>query len=110
MGDALDLKSALSLKDAELTWRSSDADIAAVSGEGVVMALKAGKARITVANEDGDEASVTIQVKDAEGIALLDGVDDLILPTDEELVLPADEELVLPTDEELNDTIDLSID
>ena len=118
VGDALNLKSALSLKDAELTWRSSDADIAAVSGEGVVMALKAGKARITVANEDGDEASVTIQVKDAEGIALLDGVDDLILPTDEELVLPADEELVLPadeelvlpTDEELNETIDLSID
>lgn len=84
VGDALDLKSALSLKDAGLTWQSSDADVAAVSDEGVVMALKAGKARITVANEDGDESSVTVQVKDAEGIVLLDGVDDSNLPTDEQ--------------------------
>ena len=84
VGDALDLKSALSLKDAGLTWQSSDADVAAVSDEGVVMALKAGKARITVANEDGDEASVTVQVKEAEGVVLLDGVDVSNLPTDEQ--------------------------
>ena len=84
VGDALDLKSALSLKDAELTWQSSDADIAAVSEQGVVMALKAGSTRIAIANEDGDEASVTVQVKEAEGIVLLDGAVDSILPNDEE--------------------------
>lgn len=84
VGDTLDLKSALSLKDAELTWQSSDVDIAAVSEQGVVMALKAGSARIAIANEDGDEASVTVQVKEAEGIVLLDGAVDSILPNDEE--------------------------
>ena len=117
VGDTLDLKSELSLEDAELTWQSSDADIAAVSEDGVVMALKAGTAHITVANEDGDEASVTVLVKDAEGIVLLDGVDDsilstdgeLTLPTDGELVLPTDGELTLPTDGELNETIEVSI-
>ena len=117
VGDTLDLKSELSLEDAELTWQSSDADIAAVSEDGVVMALKAGTAHITVANEDGDKASVTVQVKDAEGIVLLDGVDDSILSTDGELTLPADGELVLPTDGELtlptdgelNETIEVSI-
>ena len=85
VGDTLDLKSKLSLEDAELTWESSDAEIAAVSQEGVVMALKAGKARITVANEDGDEASVVVRVNEAAGITLLEGVDVPALPTDEEL-------------------------
>ena len=80
------------MKDAGLTWKSSDADIAAVSEQGVVMALKAGSARITIANEDGDAAKVTVQVKDAEGIVLLDSAVDSILPNDD----VSDEAIELP--------------
>ena len=136
VGDSLDLKAALSLEDDELTWKSRDADIAAVSEEGIATALKAGTAHISVTNEDGDEALITVRVKDAEGVELLDGVDDLILPADElqneaiglldgtdDLILPTDEaqseatglldgadDLILPTDEAQNEAIELSMD
>ena len=56
----------------EVIWKSSDTGIAAVSSEGIVTAVKAGTATITVATKDGSKsASCEIKViKPVTGVAL----------------------------------------
>ena len=67
VGDTLALKKKLTPDDAEtdLAWSSSKPSVATVTQNGVVTALKAGKATITVATDNGKSASATITVKPA---------------------------------------------
>ncbi len=67
VGDTLTLKKTLTPYDAEtgFTWSSSKPSVATVSKKGVVTALKVGKAKITVATDNGKKASATITVKPA---------------------------------------------
>jgi len=52
------------LSGREVTWRSSDPSVAAVSADGVVRALRAGSANIT-AQSEGQTGSATISVESA---------------------------------------------
>ena len=56
-----------------VAWSSSDAEVAAVNTEGVVSALKAGNATITVTTQDGEKTAactITITNVDVESIVL----------------------------------------
>ena len=65
VGKKLQLKTALTPSDAdtELTWSSSNSNVATVSKKGLVKAKKAGKAKITVRTSNGKKAAVVITVK-----------------------------------------------
>ena len=67
VGDALTLKKTLAPADAEtgFTWSSSKPSVATISKKGKVTALKVGTAKITVATDNGKEASAVITVKPA---------------------------------------------
>ena len=68
VGDSFQLVATISPKDAtnqKVTWKSSDSNVADVDQEGLVAAVKAGKATITVTTEDGKKtATCTITVKE----------------------------------------------
>ena len=78
VGEALDLKAMLADGEAEEDWTSSDAEIAMVSQDGIVTALKPGEAVVTAISGDG-EIDITVKVS-AEGIVLLDLGDGLSIP------------------------------
>lgn len=65
VGKKLQLKTTLTPSDADttLTWSSSDKTVATVSKKGLVIAKKAGKAKITVLTANGKKAAITIIVK-----------------------------------------------
>ena len=68
VGGSFKLVATISPKDAtnqKVTWKSSDRDVADVDQEGLVAAVKAGKATITVTTEDGKKtATCAITVKE----------------------------------------------
>ena len=84
-GEALDLKEMLpgEISDFEQTWESNDADIATVSGDGVVKALKAGEVIITMTNGDGEKVVFTVTVNEAE-LLHLDLSDIEVIPIEDE--------------------------
>ena len=68
VGGSFKLVATISPKDAtnqKVTWKSSDSNVADVDQEGLVAAVKAGKATITVTTEDGKKtATCAITVKE----------------------------------------------
>lgn len=64
--------------DAGVTWSSSDETIAAVTEEGIVTAIAAGTATITVATTDGSELKATCNIT---VITKSDGSSDITSPT-----------------------------
>lgn len=66
--DTYTLKTTLTPKNAvtKITWKSNNSAIASVSADGVVTALKAGKATITATTSNNISASVYVTVKDAD--------------------------------------------
>ena len=68
VGGSFQLVATISPKDAtnqKVTWKSSDSDVADVDQEGLVAAVKAGKATITATTEDGKKtATCAITVKE----------------------------------------------
>ena len=86
VGDELDLKSVLTAEESEVTWETSDADIATVSEDGVVRVLQPGEVTITATNEDGDELVVAIRINGAEEIIVMDLDDGVLLQVDEDIV------------------------
>ena len=68
VGGSFQLVATISPKDAtnqKVTWKSSDSNVADVDQEGLVAAVKAGKATITVTTEDGKKtATCAITVKE----------------------------------------------
>ena len=74
VGDTLTLKTTITPSDAEtgLTWSSSAPKVAKVNQKGKVMALKPGRATITVKTDNGKMAKATITVKPAPKKVKLD--------------------------------------
>lgn len=95
VGDTLRLEPALAPETAvtTYTWSSGKKKVATVSSDGLVTAVKAGKAKITVKTANGRKAAVTVTVTDGEkpqAVRLPDalvGVDETVALTPE--VTPA---------------------
>ena len=70
VGDALQLDAVLAPETARtvLTWKSSKAKVATVDANGVVTALKAGKAKITVTTANKKKATIMVQVVGAGNV------------------------------------------
>ena len=80
VGEALELKPMVLMDaaDGELTWSTDNQSVATVSQDGVVTALTAGEAEITMTDEAGEQNTFAIRVNEAEGVVLLDLGDDAI--------------------------------
>ena len=76
----------LSLEDtkSEVSWASSDAEIAAVSQEGVVKALQPGEAEITMTDEAGEQIIFTVKISAEDNLVLDLEDDNTLLPTIDE--------------------------
>lgn len=76
-GDKLALSAAVSPADAyyqDITWSSSNEEVATVDSDGVVTALRGGEATITASNAEGVEASITVTVpRSAESLTVTSG-------------------------------------
>ena len=88
VGEVLDLNALLTRAEIEAvrSWSSDDAEIAAVTPDGVVTAMQAGEAAVTATLEDGEEIEFSIIVRE-DGIVLLNlAEDDLTLDLDEDVL------------------------
>ena len=94
VGEALELKSLFSpdAADGELTWRTDNQSVATVSQDGVVTALTAGEAVVTMTSDSGEQIAFAIRVNKAEGVVLLDLGEDDLLP---DLNKASDDEIIM---------------
>ncbi len=73
VGSSRQVKATLSgdLKDAKLTWKSSNESIATVDSKGNIKALKEGEVTITVSTEDGKHTkTITVTVRPASDVTV----------------------------------------
>jgi len=87
VGEALELKPLVlpQVAEGELTRSTEAPSIATVTPDGVVTALVAGEAEITMTSDAGEQVAFVIRVKEAEDILLLDlGDDEITLDIDED--------------------------